>query len=102
MILTLIRTAKNGAIQYYTLHDRQPLLTAPFALTAAWRVGNGRERERVYGFESRADMDAALRRFFALRIKAGYSLLYSFQRQGPVFTPGEGNTDSQRRTARGS
>jgi hypothetical protein len=84
MIITLFKTAANGSILYYTLHDRQALLTAPYALTVAWRSGNGREREKIYGFETLGEMDRKLRSMFGLKIKAGYKLLYSFMREKPI------------------
>jgi hypothetical protein len=84
MIITLFKTAANGKILYYTLHDRQPLLTAPYALTVAWRSGEGQEREKIYAFETIAEMDKKIRELFGRRIKAGYKLLYSFMRDRPA------------------
>lgn len=83
MILTFYKPGADGAIRYYTIHDRQPLLTAAYALTIAWRTGDGRERERIYGFDTLAEMDKKIRELFGRRIKAGYSLLYSFMREKP-------------------
>lgn len=84
MIITLFKTGKDGKILYYTLHDRQPLLTAPYALTVAWRSGEGQEREKIYGFETIAEMDKKIRELFGRRRKAGYALLYSFMRDRPA------------------
>lgn len=86
MILTMFRTDPDGVIRYYSLHDRQPLLTARYALTIAWRTGEGREREKVYGFDTVAEMDRKIRELFGRRIKKGYRLLYSFMRDRPVST----------------
>jgi len=83
MIITLFKTSKNGALQYYTLHNRQALLTEPFALTVAWRTGEGKERDKIYGFETLAEMDRKIRSIFGKKIKAGYKLLYSFMREKP-------------------
>jgi hypothetical protein len=80
MIMTLYRTGQNGIIYYYSLHDRQPLLTARYALTVAWRTGNGKEREKIYGFDTLADMDRKIRELFGRRMQKGYKLLYSFIR----------------------
>jgi predicted DNA-binding WGR domain protein len=84
MILTLFRTDPDGTIRYYSLHDRQPLLTARYALTIAWRTGEGREREKVYGFDTLAEMDRKIRELFGRRVKKGYKLLYSFMRDRPA------------------
>jgi hypothetical protein len=84
MIITMFRTDPDGIIRYYSLHDRQPLLTARYALTIAWRTGEGKEREKVYGFDTLAEMDRKIRELFGRRVKNGYRLLYSFMRDRPV------------------
>lgn len=81
MIMTLYKPGARGSLRYYTMHDRQPLLTARFALTIAWRVGNGQETEKIYGFDTRAEMDKKLQQLFRRKIKSGYALLYSFVRE---------------------
>ncbi len=80
MLITLYKKAEDGRLHFYTIHDRQPVLTARYALTAAWRVGDGKERERVYPFDTVADMDRKIRELFTRRIRDGYRLLYSFSR----------------------
>jgi hypothetical protein len=87
MIVTLYRNGEDGKTLYYTVHDRQQLLTAPYALTTAWRTGNGKEREKVYAFESLAAMDLMIRQVLAKRIKAGYRLLYSWSRDARWSSP---------------
>ncbi|MGO8695337.1 MAG: hypothetical protein ACLQMF_16875 [Rectinemataceae bacterium] len=82
MIITLIKTAKDGRLHYYTVHDRQPALDAPFALCSAWRIGMGRERERLYRFQSVTERDRMIRTLVSRRIRDGYRLLYSFSRAG--------------------
>ncbi|HOZ71720.1 MAG TPA: hypothetical protein PLQ29_06150 [Spirochaetales bacterium] len=81
MIITLYRPSAEGPIRYYTIHDRQPLLTARYSLTIAWRTGEGREREKVYGFDTLADKDKKIKQVFARKTRDGYSLLYSFIRE---------------------
>lgn len=81
MIITMYKPGANGSIRYYTIHDRQPLLTAKFALTIAWRAGEGREREKIYGFDTAADMDKKIRQIFGRKTRDGYALLYSFIRE---------------------
>lgn len=80
MIVTLYKTGKDGRLLYYTVHDRQASLTSPYALTLAWRTGNGREREKLHPFESLAEMDRMIKSVLAKRFKAGYRLLYSWSR----------------------
>jgi hypothetical protein len=84
MIITMFRTDPDGIIRYYSLHDRQPLLTARHALTIAWRTGEGREREKIYGFDTLAEMDRKIRELFGRRARKGYKLLYSFMRDRPA------------------
>ncbi|TFG83475.1 MAG: hypothetical protein E4H20_05445, partial [Spirochaetales bacterium] len=83
MIITLYKPGSDGIIRYYTIHDRQPLLTARYALTVAWRTGEGHEREKIYGFDTLSDMDSKIREVFGKRSKSGYRLLYSFMRERP-------------------
>jgi hypothetical protein len=80
MIITLYKTGADGRINYYTIHDRQPALDAPYALCASWRVGLGRERERLHRFETLAQRDKAVRALVARRVKDGYRILYFFSR----------------------
>lgn len=84
MIITLYKPGANGTIRYYSIHDRQPLLTAKYAMTTSWRSNEGHEREKMYGFETIAEMDSKIRRIFSRKIKEGYALLYSFMRERPA------------------
>ena len=80
MIITLYRTGTDGRIHYYTIHDRQPVLDAPYSLCSSWRVGLGRERERLRRFETLGERDKAVRNLVARRVKDGYRILYFFSR----------------------
>jgi hypothetical protein len=80
MIITLYKNGADGRVHYYTIHDRQPVLDAPYALCASWRVGLGRERERLHRFETLAERDKSLRSLVARRVKDGYRILYFFSR----------------------
>ncbi len=82
----MFRTDPDGVIRYYSLHDRQPLLTARYALTIAWRTGEGRDREKIYGFDTLAEMDRKIRQLFGRSARKGYKLLYSFMRDRPATT----------------
>jgi hypothetical protein len=82
MIITLYKVGKDDRTYYYTVHDRQPVLDAPYAICASWRVGLGKERERLHPFESLPDRDRMIRRLIARRIKDGYKILYTFSRGG--------------------
>jgi len=81
MIITMYKPGANGSIRYYTIHDRQPLLTAKYALTVAWRAGEGRERDKIYGFDTVTEMDRKIRQVFGRKTRDGYALLYSFIRE---------------------
>ncbi|MBN2873717.1 MAG: WGR domain-containing protein, partial [Spirochaetales bacterium] len=81
MMITLYKTDDDASIRYYAMHDRQPLLTAPFALTVVWWPANGRGREKIYGFDSAASMDKKLRQLFSRKIREGYVVLYRFERE---------------------
>lgn len=94
MIVTLYRNGDDGKTRYYTVHDRQQVLTSPWALTAAWRSGNGREREKLYTFETLAAMDAMIRRLLSRRIGAGYRLLYSWSRDARWSTSVDAGADA--------
>ena len=82
MIITLCKAGSDGRMLYYTIHDRQQVFDAPFALSAAFRVGLGRERERIHRFDTLADRDKMIRSLISRRIKDGYRLLYTFSRSG--------------------
>ncbi len=82
MIITLYKVGKDGKILYYTVHDRQPVLDSPYAICASWRVGLGKERERLHRFETLLGRDKAIRRLIALRVRDGYKILYTFARAG--------------------
>ena len=82
MIITLYKVGRDGKTYYYTVHDRQPVLDAPYAICASWRVGLGKERERLHRFQSLLDRDKAIRRLIAQRVKGGYKILYTFTRSG--------------------
>jgi hypothetical protein len=78
----MYKAGKDGRTHYYTVHDRQPVLDAPYALCASWRIGLGKERERLHRFRSLLERDRTIRRLIGLRIKDGYKILYTFTREG--------------------
>jgi hypothetical protein len=82
MIITLYKAGKDGKNHYYTIHDRQPVLDAPYAICASWRIGLGKEREKLHRFERLLDRDKMIRRLISLRVKDGYKILYTFTRGG--------------------
>lgn len=80
MIITLYRPGSGGKILYYSIHDRQPLLTARYSLTLAWRTGDSQEREKIYGFDSLSEKNAKIKDVLSRKKTQGYRVLYSFQR----------------------
>jgi hypothetical protein len=98
MIITLYRTGKDGKTHYYTIHDRQLLLDSPYALCASWRIGMGKERERIHRFQTLLERDAMIRKLISMRVKDGYRILYTFTRSG--FAVGSDPATSSDRPAR--
>jgi hypothetical protein len=82
MIITLYKLGKDGKTRYYTIHDRQPVLDSPYTLCASWRIGLGKERERLHRFQTLLEKDKTIRRLITGRVKEGYRILYSFTRSG--------------------
>ena len=82
MIITLYKSGKDAKTHYYTIHDRQPVLDSPYALCASWRVGLGKERERLHRFHTLLDRDKMIRRLISARVRDGYRILYTFSRSG--------------------
>ena len=82
MIITLYKLSRDGTTHYYTIHDRQPVLDSPYSLCASWRIGLGKERERLHRFQTLLEKDKTVRGLIAQRIKDGYKILYSFNRTG--------------------
>jgi hypothetical protein len=82
MIITLYKVGKDEKTRYYTVHDRQPVLDAPYAICASWRIGLGKEREKLHRFQSLLDRDKMIRRLISQRVKDGYKILYTFSRGG--------------------
>jgi hypothetical protein len=97
MIITLFKAGAEGKTLYYTIHDRQQVFDAPFALCAAFRIGMGRERERLHRFQTLGERDRAIRELISKRLKDGYRLLYTFSRSGFSTNDGlEGAIDKAR------
>jgi hypothetical protein len=84
MMITLYRTDSAGAAHYYTLHDRQGQLFPVHGFTAAWGRNLSVSREKVYVFESAAEMDAKIRDILRKKIACGYKVLYSYFRHGEM------------------
>jgi hypothetical protein len=82
MIITLYKVGKDGKTHYYTVHDRQPVLDSPYAICASWRVGLGKEREKLHRFQTLLDRDKMIRQLISQRVKGGYRILYTFTRAG--------------------
>jgi hypothetical protein len=82
MIITLYKVGRDGKTYYYTVHDRQPVLDAPYAICASWRVGSGKEREKLHRFETLLGRDKMIRCIISQRVKGGYKILYTFTRGG--------------------
>lgn len=77
-MITLYKAQSNSQIAYYTIHDRQALLTARYSITISWYSGSSKPREKVYGFDTREEKDKKIRAIFKRKIREGYYLLYSY------------------------
>jgi len=77
------KTGSNS--RYYTMHDRQGNLFSTYTFTSIWGTVLESGREKVYAFESSAEMEKKLRLLMKKRIASGYKILYSFSRKG-VYT----------------
>jgi hypothetical protein len=96
MIVTLYKTAANGALLYYTVHDRQTgLLSQPYSLSVTWSRGTGRGREKFYLFDTLEEKDRMTRKLLNKRTKDGYRLLYSFSRDAAWSGESEGHKPSK-------
>jgi predicted DNA-binding WGR domain protein len=73
------KTGSNS--RYYTMHDRQGNLFSAYTFTSVWGTVLESGREKVYTFESSADMEKKLRLLMKKRIVSGYKILYSFSRK---------------------
>ena len=82
MIITLYKAGKDGKTHYYTVHDRQPVLDSPYALCASWRVGLGKERERLHRFQTLLERDKTIRRLIGLRSQGRLQDPLHFTRSG--------------------
>jgi hypothetical protein len=58
------------------------VLDAPYAICASWRIGLGKEREKLHRFSSLLKRDELIRGLITRRIKDGYKILYTFSRGG--------------------
>lgn len=80
MMITLYKEDSKKKLHYYTIHDRQASLLSQYTLTVTIQVGDGKSRELHYTFETSKEKDAKIRELFRKRIKSGYTLLYSYDR----------------------
>jgi predicted DNA-binding WGR domain protein len=80
MMITLYKTDRQGRIHYYSLDDRQGHLFAAFTFTVNWGTTLTTGREKVYIFDTRAEMDRRLQSLIQNHVQRGYRVLYSFFR----------------------
>jgi predicted DNA-binding WGR domain protein len=84
MMITLYRTDSSGASHYYTLHDRQGHLFSRYSFTVSWGRNLSAAREKLYQFDSQAEMDAKIRNILRGKIVQGYKVLYTYPRPGEM------------------
>jgi len=81
MLITLYRITDDEQIRYVTVHNRQPTLFSEHAFTVCSGTIQGPSSERLYTFDTRDEMDAALQRTIRTRVNRGYRVLYSYFRK---------------------
>lgn len=81
MIITFFKEDAKGHFWYYSVHDRQGNLFADFAFTIIWGREPNAGREKVYLYDSRREMERALRLIIRKKISQGYKVLYRFARK---------------------
>lgn len=79
MTITFYRQTAKSSL-YYTMHDRQGNLFSPYTFTSVWGTVLKSGREKVFTFDSRAEMEKKLRFLLKKRIASGYKVLYSYSR----------------------
>ncbi|MCX7788975.1 MAG: hypothetical protein N2442_14895 [Spirochaetes bacterium] len=80
MMVTLYRKDNQGHAFYYTIHDRQGSLFAPFTLTVMWGRRLDRSREKIFTFATHQEMNRKVRWILDKKIRDGYRVLYSYFR----------------------
>lgn len=80
MMVTLYKKDHQGQPYYYTIHDRQGSLFAPFTLTILWGKKLDRPREKVLTFTSEEEMNRKIRVILDKKFREGYLVLYSYFR----------------------
>jgi predicted DNA-binding WGR domain protein len=80
MMVTLYKKDRQGQPYYYTVHDRQGSLFAPFTLTIMWGKKLDRPREKVLTFTSEEEMNRKIRVILDKKLREGYRVLYSYFR----------------------
>ena len=79
-MVTLFKKNHQGQLYYYTIHDRQGSLFAPFTLTIMWGKKLDRPREKVLTFTSYEEMNRNIRVILDKKFREGYRVLYSYFR----------------------
>lgn len=80
MMVTLYKKHHQGQPYYYTVHDRQGSLFAPFTLTIMWGKKLDRPREKVITFTTHEEMNLKIRVILDKKLREGYRVLYSYFR----------------------
>ena len=78
MMISLYRTAADGSLRYYSIHNRQPHLFSSYSFVASWGVQPSAGREKLYTFDTLEEMEDSLQQILERRLRGGYKVLYSF------------------------
>lgn len=82
MMVTLYRREDDGSTRYVTITDRQGNLFGYRTLTVTTGNDFFLTREEHFTYADEAEMQHALRRMIDRRLRANYSVLYSYFGEG--------------------
>lgn len=78
MMVTLYKKDHQGQPYYYTVHDRQGSLFAPFTLTITWGKKLGQPRETIITSTTHEEMNQKIHVILDKKLREGYRVLYSY------------------------
>jgi hypothetical protein len=79
VMITLYKQVAPERISYYSISDQQLSLLNEYGFTVSYTVGKaGTWHQRRHVQSTIGEMDAAIRRLIARKLKDGYSVLYTF------------------------
>ncbi len=81
-MVTLYKLDARNRARYVTIHTRQPSLFGDHIVTVRHGMVSGTGTDRNYTYESREEMDRALRRLLKRKARQGYRVIYRYVGSG--------------------